>query len=359
MQRIKTYKILTLILVMQWAFVQLIAQFPNVVEKYYANGLYQYISKLMQFLFGWIPFSVGDVLYGFVIIVLLFSAFKLIRNKKVNFKHTFFKIGAIASVVFFVFHINWGLNYLKPSLYKSLDLKQEAYTDKELIDFTKLLITNTNDIHFSITKNDTVVVRNEFSKIQIQENAYKAYKQLQQKHPQFTHGKISIKHSLFSVPLTYMGFAGYLNPITNEAQVNYLLPKNSYPATVCHELAHKIGIASESEANFVGFLAAKNSKDVFFNYAGNTMALRYCLAEIYRKQPNQFELLLNEINKGILKDLQESKAFWESYQNWTEKYFKTFYDFFLKANKQEEGIKGYNKMVSLLISYYNSEKYLL
>ncbi len=52
-----------------------------------------------------------------------------------------------------------------------------------------------------------------------------------------------------------MGFAGYLNPITNEAQVNALIPKNNYPATICHEIAHQVGIASESEANFVGYLA--------------------------------------------------------------------------------------------------------
>ena len=50
--------------------------------------------------------------------------------------------------------------------------------------------------------------------------------------------------------------------------------------------------------------------------------------------------------------MQQSKEFWESYQNWTEIYFKTFYDNFLKANKQADGIDGYSKMVVLLINYY-------
>jgi hypothetical protein len=51
-----------------------------------------------------------------------------------------------------------------------------------------------------------------------------------------------------------MGFGGYLNPFT-EAQVNYLGPMYSFPMTA-HEMAHQMGYASESECNFIGFLAS-------------------------------------------------------------------------------------------------------
>ena len=50
--------------------------------------------------------------------------------------------------------------------------------------------------------------------------------------------------------------------------------------------------------------------------------------------------------------MKQSQAFWESYQNKSEKYFKIFYDNFLKANKQKDGIEGYSKMVVLLINYH-------
>ncbi|MEX1383744.1 DUF3810 domain-containing protein, partial [Lutibacter sp.] len=185
------------------------------------------------------------------------------------------------------------------------------------------------------------------------------YSQLEKIYPQFKYASPKVKHSLFSVPLTYMGFGGYLNPITNEAQVNSLIPKNNYAATVCHEAAHQIGIASESEANFVGYLASTNSNDPFFKYSGYLMAMRYCISEVYRKDPASFEALKPLINKGILKDMQQSQKFWESYQNWSEKYFKTFYDNYLKANKQADGIKGYSKMVVLLINYHKSVDFVL
>ena len=36
-----------------------------------------------------------------------------------------------------------------------------------------------------------------------------------------------------------MGFGGYLNPFTHEAQVNTLQPKLRVLTTACHEIAHQ------------------------------------------------------------------------------------------------------------------------
>ncbi|MFO7673251.1 MAG: DUF3810 domain-containing protein [Lutibacter sp.] len=351
----KTYKILTVLLLMQWAFLRIIAQYPAEIEKYYSNGLYIYISKVLNILFGWIPFSVGDILYAILVIVILRNIFITIKNKKINLKHTLFKIGGFISVLFFLFHLNWGLNYFRQPVYKILNFENEKYTTNELVDFTKKLIVKINQVQLSITKNDTIIVNNDLNKPEIQEISYNVYDQFQEKYPQFPYKNLKVKHSLFSLPLTYMGFAGYLNPLTNEAQVNYLIPKNTYPMIVCHELAHQVGIASESEANFIGYLATTNSDDIYFNYSGYLMAVRFCLYEIFQKDPEKFELLKLELNKGILKDIRQSEAFWESYQNWSEQYFKSFYDTFLKANKQKDGMKSYNKVVVLLINYHKNK----
>ncbi len=351
----KTYKILTLLLLMQWAFIQIIANYPNYIEKYYSNGLYIYVSRFFRILFGWLPFSIGDLLYLSLIILIIKAIISVIKTKKINFKRTVFKVLGISSIIFFVFHFNWGLNYFRVPLNETLNIEKENYSNTELINFTKKLILKTNEIHVSITKNDTILIENPASKKEIKESAQLAYNELESNFPQFSYKNPKVKHSLFSVPLTYMGFAGYLNPITNEAQVNSLIPKNNYAATVCHEIAHQVGIASESEANFVGYLAATHSKDKYFNYSGYSLALRYSLFEVYRKDSVQFENLKPLINKGILKDFKQSQDFWESYHNWSEKYFKTFYDNYLKANKQKDGIKGYNKLVTLLINYYKTE----
>jgi len=356
MESKKTYKILTVLLIMQWAFIQLIAQYPNLIENFYSKGLYMFISKMLRLLFGWLPISIGDLLYILIIGSIIKWVYTILKNKKICVINTLFKIGGFAAIIYFIFHLNWGLNYFRLPLYETLHIENEPYTTEELFEFTNSLIIKSNEVQLSISKNDTIMVVNKFDKNEIKAKAHTAYEKLQINYPQFTYLKPSVKHSLFSLPLTYMGFAGYLNPITNEAQVNYLIPKNSYPTTLCHEIAHQTGIASESEANFVGYLAAIYSNDTYFNYSGYTMALRYCLFELYRKDPDKFDILKLNLNKGILKDIQHSQNFWKSYQNWSEKYFKSFYDSFLKANKQKDGIKGYNKMVVLLINYYKNQE---
>lgn len=356
MEQKKINKILTILLIMQWAFIQIIAQYPNFVEKYYSNGIYPIISTILRSLLGWLPFSLGDLIYAFAIYFIVVSIYKSIKTREFNFKNLFFKLGAIFSVIFFLFHFNWGLNYFREPLYERLQFKKTTYTNQELIEFTNKLIVKVNSAQVIITNNDTIMVKNPSTKKEIKNLAALAYQDLNKKDSSYIYIPPSIKHSLFSAPLTYMGFAGYINPITNEAQINSLIPKNSYAATVCHEIAHQTGIGSEKEANFIGYLAAINSKDKYFNYSGYIMALKYCLGDVYRRDEMKFEELKNKLNKGVLKDLKQSQEFWQSYQNWSEKFFKIFYDSYLKANKQDDGIKGYNQVVLLLINYYLSEE---
>lgn len=356
MQNNKTYKILSLLLIMQWAFVQIIAQYPNFIEKYYSNGVFQSLSKMNRIIFGWLPFSLGDVLYALVIVIFFKNIYAAFKHKKYSLKNTLFKIGGIASVVYFLFHLFWGLNYFRPSLFDKFSYKKGSYSVEELTSFTDALIVKINTTHRLSTKNDTLIISSEFNKKELKNKAALAFLELEKKHPQFGYNTTSVKHSIFSLPLTYMGFSGYLNPITLEAQINSLNPKSTYPATVCHEIAHQIGTASESEANFIGYLAAINAKDPYINYSGYLMALRYCLFEVYQKDASNFEVLKNKLNTGILKDMKNNQDFWRSYQNWSEKYFKLFYDSYLKVNKQKDGIQGYNKVVLLLINYYLNEE---
>ena len=125
----KIYKILTLLLVMQWAFIQIIANYPSFIEKYYSNGLYVYVSNFLRFIFGWIPFSLGDILYASLIIFIIKGIYRSLKTGKINFKNTVFKILGIASILFFAFHFNWALNYFRVPLNESLGIEKENYTN--------------------------------------------------------------------------------------------------------------------------------------------------------------------------------------------------------------------------------------
>lgn len=259
------------------------------------------------------------------------------------------------SVFYFFFHFFWALNYYRQPLFEKLKIERE-YSDAELLTFTQKLIVKTNALQLQITKNNNQAVVFPYTLNQVLPMNVQGYKNLAKQHPDFEYQELSVKKSLFTVPLTYMGFSGYLNPFTNEAQVNYLLPRYTTPTTSCHEMAHQIGFASESECNFIGFLASIKNDDLYFKYSGYSFALRYCLFNWQTRDDKVFLQLLKTVHPGILKNYKESDEFWDQYDSFIDKGFHAFYDNFLKINQQKDGISSYSKFVDLMVNYYKTEE---
>ncbi|WP_412464036.1 DUF3810 domain-containing protein [Flavobacterium mekongense] len=343
--------ILPLFLLIQLILLKILAFFPETVERFYSNGLYIWLSKCSRFLLGRIPFSVGDIVYSFVV---LYGIYWLYKNRKVPWKVKVWPLLSFISVAYFLFHLLWAFNYYRVPLFEKMKIKRE-YTEQELVVFTENLITKTNAIHIAITNDREKKVTNPYSQDSVFKLTQNGYDQLAKEHPYFDYKIPSQKKSLLSLPLTYMGFGGYLNPFTNEAQVNDKLPMYGFPNVVCHEMAHQIGFGSESECNFIGFLAGVKNEDLYFQYSALSNALRYCMSNIGMKNEKEFDRLKVKINPGILKNYRESETFWQQYDTLIDKAFHAFYDQYLKSNQQEEGIDSYSKFVDLLVNYYKGK----
>ena len=348
--------ILPLFLLIQILFLQIIPFFPEFVERFYSNGLYVIISKISRVTLGKIPFSVGDIIYGIVILYVLKSIWDSKKSWRFEKRNTALNVLSILSVVYFLFYFLWAMNYYRQPLFEKMKIERD-YTDADLLAFTKKLISKTNEIQSQITKNDSLKVVFPYSQEQVFEMNLNGYKKLSNQYAFFEYSNPSIKKSLFSLPLTYMGFGGYLNPFTNEAQVNYLMPMYNSPTTSCHEMAHQMGFASESECNFIGFLASVKNENLYFQYSGYSFALRYCLGNWQARDEKVFGELLKTVHPGILKNYKESEDFWRQYDTFIDKGFHIFYDNFLKFNKQKDGMEGYSKFVNLMVNYYKEKEF--
>ena len=341
-------------LLIQMVLVQIISFFPEFIEDFYSNGLYISISYFSRIIFGFIPFSIGDFGYLFAILFLIIGYIKNRKIIKLSWKDRSLKILSYFSVFYFFFNILWGLNYYRVPLFEKLKIEKE-YSNEDLLIFTKQLIAKTNSIHSQITQNDSVKVVFPYSQEQVFEMNLKGYQSLSKQIPSLNYKHSSIKKSLFSLPLSYMGFSGYLNPFTNEAQVNDKIPMYNFPTTLTHEMAHQLGYASESEANFIGFLASINNENLYFQYSGYNHALHYCLSNWKFNDEVQFKKLLKTVHPGIIKNYKESEDFWDNYESFVETGFHLFYDRFLKMNQQKDGIDGYSRFVDLLVNYYKNK----
>ncbi len=349
----KTKLYLAILLPIQVIFIKIISFFPEIIERFYSNGIFVYTSKILRYVFGWIPFSFGDILYSILIIMLIRFFFQKVFRKKVIWKEVLLDIGATLSIVYASFHILWGMNYYRLPLHEILKI-DDQYTEQELIKVTNELIVQANSLHKALEPNDSISVKMPYSKEEVFQKTIPAYDQLNKIFPELNYHPKSIKKSLLSVPLTYMGFSGYLNPITNEAQINGLILNYKAPTTSCHEEAHQLGFAKENEANFIAALTTMNYSDPYFNYSGTTFALKFCINDLYLRNEEKAICLIEKLRPGIRKNYREVNEFWESYENPLEPIFKSTYDSYLKANNQPDGIETYSYVVALLVNYYKT-----
>ncbi len=347
----RTKIILTLLLIAQMIALRVLSYFPEFVEKYYSLGIFPFISKLSRYLFGWIPFSVGDVFYSALLILAIrwmYLNIKRIKTKPIDF---FLDITATLSIAYLLFNILWGFNYYRVPLHQTLGVERD-YTTEELLEITEKLIDKANYLHHAMGVNDSSKVDSPYSHQEIFTISLHGYKLLSKKFPAFNYHPKSIKTSSWSLGLTYMGYSGYYNPLTAEAQVNEMILGHRFAVVSAHEEAHQLGYAAENEANFLAYLSTTHNSDLYFQYAGTLFALRYCVNELARRDMDAYDAILKTIHFGILESYREVREFWQKYEGPTELISKLFFDHFLKANNQDMGIKSYSYMVALLVNYH-------
>ncbi|TAL42963.1 MAG: DUF3810 family protein, partial [Chitinophagaceae bacterium] len=104
--------LIIMVLVIKFASTQ-----PLWVEENYSANIYPTISKIQRSIFGWIPFSVGDLIYAFLVLIVLIKTFVLIRTiYKKQFTRQYLLSGLKQIIFFFLliyvlFYSFWGLNY--------------------------------------------------------------------------------------------------------------------------------------------------------------------------------------------------------------------------------------------------------
>ncbi|WP_239985821.1 MULTISPECIES: DUF3810 domain-containing protein [Arenibacter] len=343
--------LIALSIVPQVILVKWLGNYPELIETYYSLGLYPVISGFWRTILGWIPFSVGDIIYALLIVLgISYVIVNRVAIKK-NLLGFLRDIAMVLSVAYFTFYLLWGLNYYREPLAKSLEIGGK-HSHEDLMNLIDQLILKTNEIHFQITKDTGKIVEVPYTKKEISELTLKGYKSLGKQIPLFTYNRPSLKTSIFSTALTYMGYGGYLNPFTNEAQTNDRLPNFRFPVICGHEIGHQLGYSAENETNFIGYLVTVNNEDIYFKYAAYAYALSYCLNELVQWDQDVFKREYSKLNPGVKKNYKELANFYEAYENPMEPVFKSIFNTFLKANNQKDGIKSYNAVVSLLVNYY-------
>ena len=327
--------------------------FPAIIEKYYSNGCYVYISRFLRIITGYIPFSVGDIFYCIVLFSAIYSVIKFIVKiirKEAQWKYVklrFLKFIRKLLWVYIWFNLIWGLNYYREGITTQLHLKVENYSTEDLCNLTSLLITKTNESRLAISK-DSVLPEQALKNIYLQASAN--YNFTENNFAFLQYKNKSVKKSLYTFLAPYFGFTGYYNPFSGEAQLRDDVPRILIPYTTSHEIAHQLGYASETEANFVGYLAATNSNNNYFKYSVYLELYRYARMELSIR--NVLPDNNNKLDSLVKIDLRNINRFFLKEKNKVSGKVMNLYGMYLQANNQQKGINSYDDVISLLIAYY-------
>jgi Protein of unknown function (DUF3810) len=335
------------------AAIKILSLSAEAVERIYSMGIYPIVSRFQRLLFGWIPFSAGDLLYAFVAVWMLYLLVsgirRLIRRELVRgwlwvlCRRVVFAL----LLVYVLFNGLWGLNYDRRGIADQLQLEVKPYSTEDLAHLLALVCNRLNALD-SVQVLDTA--RFGSHRVLFAE-AVRAYDSLASRQQEFAYHTPSVKSSLFGYLNDYLGFGGYYNPFTGEAQVNTTLPVLEQPYTTCHEMGHQLGYAKENEAEFSGYFSARSSPDPAFRFSTYADLYFYAARELYVRDSNLVRPLRDNLHPFVRQYFRQIQRFNRKYENPFEPVVRGLYGHYLRANRQPQGLKTYNEVVAWLIAY--------
>lgn len=332
------------------------------VERYYSTGLYPHISSFLRLLLGWIPFSVGDILYILAFFYLIWKVWKLLRllvKRRMKEYLSWILFGKYLKLVlwiYLIFNLFWGLNYNRVGIAGQLGLEVKPYTTEELYQLTEVLQQRVN--HYAALVHDHRKIIK--WKDSIFSQGVRDFRKSVHSYPFLEYNNPSIKPSLFGSSGKYFGYTGYYNPFTGEAQLKTSIPFFMMPFVLNHEIGHQLGYAKENEASFVSWLTAKNSDNVRVRYS-IYYELFYDAFLQYFRSGNRLQALTlyTSMHPRVLKDKEIEAAYLRRTRNAIEPFMSGAYDRYLKLNNQPKGKATYNEVIAWLIAYmkkYGAQK---
>jgi hypothetical protein len=341
--------------------------YPELISIYYTQGLFRYGTSGLRFLFGSIPFAFGELVYLIIIILLIINVLIHISSLKsfnyITQKGWFIltKLSWFIVKIYVVFQLIWGLNYLQPDPTKDFHLtvqtpKNAQNALSEMNALTYELIEELNQTKQTLILNKGLEPNFEL----VVSNVQQAYQTLANLHPRFILKNQSVKKAIFPSLGDYIGYLAFYQPITGEAILRSDLPILTQPYTIAHEMAHQLGYASETEANFIAFVVASEANDPYlkysmllqmFSYAQDAQLLLLAGNKGFDAWKTQIEKNRSLLSPAVLKDRAKIKAFFAARADKQIQASSQLYDQFLKWNQQAEGLASYADVLKWVRAY--------
>ena len=334
-------------------------QFPTLVDM-----IYPYITRMVQnYLVEWsgsAQFLVWQVLVVAMIAVALATVVLMVILKW-NPIQWFGWVVAAVSMVFMLHTGLYGLNNYASPLAEDIRLQTGGYTAEELADATRYYRDKANALAARMDRDGSGdLVFSSFEELAAQAGEGFDVLVYERSYSVFAGSTAPVKELGWADFFTSSGITGITVGITGEAAVNPQIPAVELPYTMCHEMAHRMSIVNERDANFTGFLASRFNSSPEFQYSGYFMAYRHCLNALRSVGTSSANEAAKEIyagmNASLRHDMQAyNNLYAEARDEKAEAVVTNVNDTVIKATGNEEGVDSYDDVGDLLVNWYIQE----
>ncbi len=332
-------------------------------ERYAAlvDMVYPYVIRTME---GYLAVWSGGVsfplwqLLAVVLGIVVLTGFVLMVVLKWNpIQYTGWVL-ALCAGIYMVHTMMWGLNYYAGPLAEDMRLDVSGYTLEELTEATEYYRDKANELAELVARDENGQVSFESFEV-LAGKAGEGFEVLTYElhYPIFAGSREPVKELGWADMYTSMGITGVTFGITGEACVNPQIPDISLPFTMCHEMAHRMCIAPERDANFAGFLACTANSDLEFQYSGYFMAFRYCYNALSGVNTQAAAAAASRVSSGVSQrfraDLNAYDSFFISHRDASAtKFADAVNDTYLKTSGDASGVNSYNEVCDLLVNWH-------
>ena len=339
-----------------WVLLQFGEKFSTLVDM-----VYPYVIRTLQdYLAQWtsiVDYPVWQLL-AVVLAVLILASLVLVIVLKRSFVQWLGWVLAVFAAIFMLHTVVWGLSYHAGDLSEDLRLDTGSYNLEELTEATEYYRDKAMALAEQVNRNEKGNV--DFAEFEeLAEKAGEGFRILtyEKHYPVFAGSRLPVKKLGWADMYSSMGITGVTFGLTGEAAVNPQIPDVTLPFTMAHEMAHRMCIANERDANFTGFLACSVNPDLEFQYSAYFMAYRYCYNALAGVNHPSAAAAAARVKSGVSKLLQHDMDYYSHFFNSKKNdlatdFADTMNDTYLKTSGDEGGIRSYGQVCDLLVNWH-------
>ena len=297
-----------------WILIQMGQKFTTLVDM-----VYPYVTRSVQsFLTAWtggFDFLVWQTAILFLIIVLIATLVMVFIFRAKIVRWLGWALAAIAAVVLLHTGI-YGLNNYSGPIEDDLRLVMKDYTQTELEAATVFYRDKAGELALQLLRDEEgMPISSDFETLAALTGD--GYRNLARGRSFSIYGGdyTPVKKLGWAFLYSAQGKTGVTVPLTGEAAVNPNIPGYALPFAMAHEMAHRLCIAREHDADFSAFLACAENENLEYQYSGYFMAYRICMAALQSVDEAAAEAIDAEANEQLQHDLKELGRFFDDNRN--------------------------------------------